>query len=114
MDLLTVAGVTAVISFVLTLILQYVPGLRVKWAGVKSEIKALIFLGGYFIVGAVVGFGGCAAFIASLIPGLLCVDAPTFFEYIFAVLMAMGAGQGMFGLLPSLPDVQAAKAERAY
>lgn len=113
-NILTVAGVTAVIMFILTLLFQYFPGLRVRWAGLKSEVKMLSVLGAYIVIGATVAFGGCVAFLASLIPQLQCTDTITFMQYLFAVLVAVGAGQGAFTLLPILQDVQAAKSERIY
>ena len=112
-ELLSVAGVTAIILTIVTVIFQYAPGLRVKWAAVKSEFKMLIVLGAYIVVGAIVAFGGCVAFIAALIPSLLCSTAPTFLTYAVAVFFAVGAGQGVFNLLPELKDVTAAKDARA-
>lgn len=111
-ELLSVAGVTTVIMFLLTLLFQYLPGLRVKWAGVKSEYKMLSVLGAYVVIGAVIAFGGCLAFLANLFPALLCSSAASFLEYIFAVMVAVGAGQGVFSLMPELKDVTAARIER--
>jgi hypothetical protein len=111
-DILSVAGITAVIVSLVTLVFQYFPGLRVKWAGLKSEYKRGIVLGLYVIVGAVAAFGGCVAFLASIFPNLLCSDAITFLQYVVGVLFAVGAGQGVFELLPELKDVAVAKAER--
>jgi hypothetical protein len=113
-NILSVAGITTIVSFILTLILQYFPKVRVWWGGVKSEYKSMGFLLGYFIVGAFVAFGGCLAFLVNLIPQLLCVSAPLFLEYVFAVLLAMGAGQGLFALLPEHQEVIAARSERPY
>jgi hypothetical protein len=108
-ELLSVAGVTTLIVFLVTLLFQYLPGLRVKWGGVKSEVKMLVVLGAYVVVGAVVAFGGCVAFLANLIPSLLCADAPSFLQYVFAVFVAVGGGQGVFSLLPELKDVTVSK-----
>jgi hypothetical protein len=113
-NILNVAGITAILVFIVTLLFQYFPGLRVKWAGVKSEVKSLVVLGIYIVVGAVVGFGGCVDVIAQIIPQLMCANAPTFIQYVFAVFVAVGAGQGIFELLPELKDVQAARSERPY
>lgn len=114
MEILTVAGVTAILVTILTLVFQYFPGLRVKWAGIATEWKRLIILGLYFVFGAFVAFGGCLAALAALIPQLLCVDSATFLQYVIAVIIAVGSGQGIFELLPELQDVQAAKAERVW
>lgn len=111
-SILSVAGVTTVIVFILTLLFQYLPGLRTKWAGVKSEVKMLSVLGAYVLIGAVVAFGGCIEFLGNLIPSLLCSDAPTFMNYVFAVFVAVGGGQGVFSLLPELKQVTAVKVER--
>jgi hypothetical protein len=107
--ILTVAGVTTVIVFLVTLLFQYAPGLRTKWGGVKSEVKMLSVLGAYIVVGAIVAFGGCIPKLTEFIPSLLCSDAPTFMNYVFAVFVAVGAGQGVFGLLPELKDVTYAR-----
>src|SRR4030067_298258 len=100
--LLSVAGITSVISVILTLLFQYFPGLRVVWGGVESNVKKLIVLGAYVVVGAVVAFGGCAAGLVNLFPELGCVGARTFVDFLFGVLVALGAGQGGFGILPGL------------
>jgi hypothetical protein len=113
-SILSVAGVTTIIVFILTLLFQYLPGLRQAWAGVKSEFKMLSVLGMYLVFGAIVAFGGCLDFLAQLIPTLLCSDAPTFLQYLFAVAVAVGAGQGVFSLMPELKEVQAIKSERPY
>ena len=65
----------------------------------------LSVLGAYIVIGAVVAFGGCIEALKELIPALLCSDATTFTQYVFAVLLAVGGGQGVFGLLPELKDV---------
>jgi hypothetical protein len=111
-SVLSVAGVTTIIVFILTLFFQYAPVLREKWAGVKSEVKMLSVLGAYILIGAIVAFGGCLQFLADLIPQLLCSDAPTFMNYVFAVFVAVGGGQGVFSLMPEMKRVAAVKAER--
>lgn len=113
-NILTVAGITTVLVFILTIIFQYFPGLRVKWAGVKSEVKMFIMLGAYIVFGAFVAFAGCWDFLADIFVQLQCTDPLTFVQYLFAVVVAVGAGQGVFSLLPELQDVQAAKSERIY
>jgi hypothetical protein len=111
-SLLSVGGITTLLVLVLTLLFQYVPGLRVIWGGVKSEVKMLVVLAVYFVIGAFVAFGGCLEFLANLIPQLQCVDAPTFLSYLWSVAVAIGAGQGIFSLMPELRDVSEAKFER--
>jgi len=111
-SLLSVAGVTTVIVFVLTLLFQYFPGLRDQWAAVASDKKKLIVLGAYLVIGAVVAFGGCFPQLAAVIPQLLCVPSATFVSYALAVAAAVGAGQGVFSLLPEMKDVKAVKAAR--
>ena len=108
-ELLSVAGVTSIIVLLVTLLFQYFPGLRTFWGGIKSEAKMLIVLAIYIVVGAFVAFGGCIPGLTEYIPGLICSDAPTFFQYVFAVLLAVGGGQGVFSLLPELRDVPMAK-----
>ena len=111
-EILSFAGITAILVTLFTLVFQYAPGLRVKWAGLKSEAKQVVVLGLYLAVGAFVAFGGCEAFLAQYIAGLQCVDAPTFIQYAVSVVLAVGAGQGVFELLPKKQDVQIAKASR--
>jgi hypothetical protein len=113
-SLLSVGGITTLLVLILTVLFQYVPGLRVLWGGVKSEVKMLIVLGVYAVIGAFVAFGGCLAFLASIFPQLECVDAPTFLSYLWSVAVAVGAGQGIFSLLPELKDVSAAKDARPF
>jgi len=113
-NFLSVAGITTIIVFIVTLVLQYFPKLRVKWAALKSEVKMLSILGAYALIGAIVAFGGCVDLLAGLLPQLQCVDAPTFIQYVFAVMVAIGAGQGVFSLMPELKDVEGAKIERSY
>jgi hypothetical protein len=113
-SLLSVGGITTLLVLILTVLFQYVPGLRVIWGGVKSEVKMLVVLGIYFIIGAFVAFGGCLEFLASIFPKLLCVDAPTFLSYLWSVAVAIGAGQGIFSLMPELGDVTEAKYDRDY
>jgi hypothetical protein len=103
--ILSVAGVTAILVLFATVLLQYFPKLRIAWGGVKSEVKMLSVLAAYFVVGAIVGFGGCLPELKELFPKLICADTASFIEYAFAVLFAVGAGQGVFGLLPELKDV---------
>jgi hypothetical protein len=113
-EILSVSGVTTILVLLLTLVFQYFPGLRVKWGGLATNIKMGIVLALYIVVGAFVAFGGCAAFLVTLIPGLLCSDATTFTQFVFAVLIAVGSGQGVFELLPEKNDVTEAKADRPY
>ena len=111
-ELFSVAGITTIVALLFTLIFQYVPKLRTFWGGVNSEAKKGIVLALYIIAGAIVAFGGCVPAIKGLFSGLNCVAAPAFVNYVFGVLVAVGAGQGVFGILPELNDVAEAKAER--
>lgn len=111
-ELLSVAGITTIVALLFTLVFQYAPVLRVKWGGLKKEIKQLVVLGIYIVVGAIVAFGGCVAAIKAVIPALLCVEPLSFLQYVFAVVIAVGAGQGVFSLLPEKADVTDAKEER--
>lgn len=111
-ELLSVGGVTTIIVFILTLVFQYAPGLRIKWALVPTEYKKLAVLGVYIVVGAFIAFGGCVPALLSLLPSLLCVSAMPFFQYVIAVAGAVALGQGVFSLMPELADVKAAKDSR--
>ena len=111
-NILSIGGVTALLVIAVTLILQFAPGIRVKWGGLPSNAKKGIIVLLYVLGGAVVAFGGCVAFIASIFPQLLCVDAPTFVGYLASLLVAVAGGQGFFNLLPELDDVEEAKALR--
>jgi hypothetical protein len=111
-ELLSVAGITTILVLLITVLFQYFPGLRIWWAGVKSEVKMLSVLALYMVAGALVAFGGCLPELAKVIPQLVCADATTFLNYVFAVFIAVGSGQGIFALLPEMRDVSAAKAAR--
>ena len=112
-EFLTVAKVTGFVVVAFTLFFQLVPGLRVKWATLSSDIKRRIVIGLYLVTGTVVGFGGCfPAFAEALGLPLLCVSSAVFVDFVFGMLLAVGAGQGAYELLPELKDVTAAKAVR--
>ena len=111
-ELFSVAGVTTVVALIFTLAFQYIPKLRVLWGGLASEAKKAIVLGIYVVTGAVVAFGGCIDAIKGMFPALQCVAAPEFANFFFGVLVAIGAGQGVFGILPELNDVAEAKFDR--
>jgi hypothetical protein len=111
-QILSVAGITSILVVLITFAFQYFPVLRVKWGGLASNVKMLIVLALYLVIGAIVGFGGCVPLFVSLIPNLMCTEPVTFFQYAFAVLAAIGSGQGVFSLLPELNDVTMAKAAR--
>jgi hypothetical protein len=111
-SILTVAGITTLLVTIFTLIFQYFPGLRVKWAGLSGNIKRFVVLALYLGVGAFIGFGGCVEALLDLIPSLLCSTTAGFGEYVIAVLLAIGAGQGIFEFLPELSDVALARANR--
>lgn len=108
-NILSVAGVTSILVLFITVLLQYFPKLRTAWGGVKSEVKMLSVLGSYIVIGAIVGFGGCLPALKEVIPALQCSDTATFLQYVFAVMLAVGGGQGVFGLLPELKDVTYAR-----
>jgi hypothetical protein len=111
-ELLSVAGITTILVLLISVVFQYFPGLRVFWGGVKSEVKMLSVLALYVVAGAIVAFGGCLPALAKVIPQLICADAPTFLNYVFAVFIAVGSGQGVFSLLPEMRDVTYAKEGR--
>ncbi len=111
--LFSVAGITTIVVLFFTLLFQYVPGLRVKWGALATETKKYIILGIYLVAGAIVAFGGCfPAFANALGLPLLCVTSSAFVNFAFGVLVAIGAGQGAFGLLPEAKDVTVAKDAR--
>jgi len=111
-ELLSVAGITTILVLLITVVFQYLPGLRVYWGEVKSEVKMLCVLALYIVAGAFVAFGGCIPALAGIFPGLICADAPTFLNYVFAVFIAVGSGQGVFSLMPEMRDVTEAKSLR--
>jgi len=108
-ELLSVAGITSIVAIFFTLLFQYFPGLRVAWGGLASNAKKMIVLGIYVVVGAVAAFGGCVPAIANVVPALGCVGARAFLDFFVGVLIAIGAGQGVFAILPELGDVTEAK-----
>jgi len=109
---LSVAAITTLVALIFTLFFQYFPGLRLKWAALAGEAKKGIVLGIYLVVGAIVGFGGCFAPLNEVIKGLACVSPALFLEFVLGVLIAIGAGQGLFSILPELADVAAVKDAR--
>ena len=111
-ELLTVAGITTLVVLIFTLLFQYIPGLRLWWAALKTEAKKGIVLVLYLITGAVVAFGGCFPAFASVFPQVICAPLATFVDFAFGTLIAIGAGQGAFSLMPELGDVEARKALR--
>jgi len=111
-ELFSVAGITTVVALLFTLVFQYVPKLRVFWGGVASEAKKAIVLALYVVTGAIVAFAGCIPALKELFPSFMCVETPAFINYFFGVLIAVGAGQGVFGILPELNDVADAKMAR--
>jgi hypothetical protein len=111
--LLTVAGITTIVVIIFTLLFQYFPGLRVWWGGQKTEVKKLIILALYIVVGAIVAFGGCLQSLRELLAALSCYSPAQFLEYVIGTLIAVGAGQGVFALMPELNDVREARAMRA-
>jgi hypothetical protein len=111
-ELFSVAGITTIVVLIFTVFFQYFPGLRLWWAGLAAEVKKLAVLGLYLASGAVVAFGGCIVGLKAVIPALLCSQASPFLSFVFGVLIAVGAGQGVFGILPELNDVKAVKEMR--
>jgi len=111
--LLSVSKITLVVVAIFTLFFQFFPVARVRWAALPGEVKKRILVGVYILPGAVVAFGGCfPAFAEAVGLPLLCVGTSAFGNFIFGVLLAVGAGQGAFGLIPELEDVRLAKDAR--
>lgn len=113
-QLFSVAGITTVIVLLFTLLFQYAPVVRVKWAGLKREAKKAIVLGLYLITGAIVAFAGCIPALATTFPFLLCSTINAFVSYAVGVVIAIGLGQGVFSLMPELDEVKIAKDDRAW
>jgi hypothetical protein len=111
-ELLSVAGITTILVLLISVVFQYFPGLRIWWGGIKSEVKMLSILVLYMAAGAIVAFGGCLPELAKVVPQLVCADATTFLNYVFAVFIAVGSGQGVFSLMPEMKDVTRAKEGR--
>lgn len=111
-SLLSVAGITTVISLIFTVLVQYVPVINVKWGGLPKETKKYAVLAGYVVVGAVVAWGGCLDLLVKFIPQLLCVEPAAFLDYLGGVIIAVGLGQGVFGLAPETQAVKLAKYQR--
>lgn len=111
-SILTVVGITTLLMTIFTLVFQYFPGLRAKWGALSADIKRFVVLGLYLAFGGLVAFGGCVDAIANLVSQLQCTTAMGFSEYVIATVIAVGAGQGIFELLPETADVVAAKLTR--
>lgn len=109
---------TAVIgasNLLLTLLLQYVPGLRVWWAVKTSEVKKSVFLFGGVAI-AVVWFVATLPALGLCTPEIGFVCTPTtasaLVSALVALLVGVGGMDGFFNVLPETKDVIVAKATR--
>ena len=97
--------VAGIVGLVLTLLFAYFPVLRVKYAGLASEVKSGIMLGLLALTALVVTLLAQAGVIVTTEP----VTWATFFQVLFAAIVT---NQPTYTLLPEAGDVKDAKALR--
>jgi len=99
-----VAGTAAL---VLTLVFAYFPVLRVKFAGLASEMKSLIMLGLF----ALVSLGAFALAFYGIIP---TAEPLTWFKLVQVFMLTVVLSQPAYTILPKPADVRDAKLIRDY
>jgi hypothetical protein len=108
-------SLVAGINLVFTLAFQYIPGLRVKFAGLPSETKRALFLG----LGIVVAGGWFVATLPTLgicgpALGFVCQPAPVsaLISAVAALIIGTGSMDSFAQVIPEKDDVAEAKADR--
>jgi hypothetical protein len=109
---LTATSLVALVNVFVTLVVQYMPGLNVKFGALASETKKQIFLGLALVTGvAWFVLGGL-----QLPPAWNVIFEPmsvaSFLSAMAGVILGIGGGQGTFTLLPTAKDVALAKGAR--
>lgn len=97
--------IAAVVGLVLMLVFAYFPGLRVKYAGLASEVKSYIMVGLLTLSAAVIWVLTIYGFIVTTEP----ITLTTFIEIVLALLVS---NQPTYSIAPEAKDVKAAIAER--
>ena len=90
---------------VLSLFFSYIPGLRVWFAGLASEMKQLIMLGLILVISAVVYILGCNGI---LVTNIAC-DKAGLVSFLYIVITAVIANQATYSITPQTNDVLVAK-----
>jgi hypothetical protein len=104
---LTSEMISAFGGILLSLILNYVPGLNVKFAALSSEIKSAIVAGSLVVIGVLVALSSCG----NLWVWISC-DQVGFMKLAQCILFALIANQGIYKLSPQTPAVTASKDSR--
>lgn len=101
--------IAAVAGIVLTLIFSYFPKLNTWFAALEKGTKQAIMAGVLILVTGVLFGLGCASLIT--IPDFTC-DRATLVQYLWMLIWAIVANQGVYKLLPQTRAVRTAKATR--
>jgi hypothetical protein len=110
---LSTAGIVAVVSILFSLAFLYIPGIRVKFAGIAKEAQQGVFLLTALVVG-VAWFILPSLGVCQPQYGLVCepVTAGAAIYAFLGVILGGGAVQGFYRLLPQPGDVVAAREAR--
>lgn len=110
---LSTAGIVIVVSTLFSLAFLYIPGVRVKFAGISKEAQQGVFLLTALVVG-LLWFILPVLGICQPQYGLVCapVAAGAAIYAFLGVIIGGGAVQGFYRLLPQPGDVQAAREAR--
>lgn len=92
--MLTATGISIIASALLSLALNYIPGLDTVWAGLDSKKKQLWIIGLMFLIVAVVFGLNCAKLFSKYIPATTC-DLVGAQDAFVAFLLAWAVGQGV-------------------
>ena len=97
----TPEAISALVGFALMLVFAYFPGLRVKYAGLKSEVKSYIMVGLLSLSAIVIWLLTIYGYIATTQP----ISLTTLIQIILALLVA---NQPTYSIAPEAKDVKAA------
>jgi energy-converting hydrogenase Eha subunit C len=99
------AVLAGIVSVVVSLILSYVPSLRVWFAGIQRQFKSLIMLGILALVSVTIWVAGGLGLLAINIP----FDQQGFVGLVKVFLVTVMANQATYLLSPEPVDVKLAK-----
>lgn len=97
--------IAGIVGFILMLVFAYVPGLRVWFAGLKSEVKSW----------AMIGLLTVAAVVITLLAQYGVIQTPepvTWLSCAKVVLALLVANQPTYQIAPQMADVKVAKLSR--
>jgi hypothetical protein len=98
----------SIVAIVVSLLFNYIPGLRVWFGGLKSQFKSLLMIGVLVVVSFAIWGSGCLGLLAV---NLSC-NAQGVVELVKIFVATILANQATYLLSPVVEDVQTAKDER--